>query len=186
MTKPASDDGSQVLTDEFEVFVHGSVKRLFGRAYWRCAQWHLAEDLVQETYFRLWKVWPVRSDVITEKAACSNKVLDRVCIDYYRRTRTEVTTEALPEVSGVDADEGQEAQRDKIRRAVTELPPQQRELMCLHYFKGMSLAETAAAMGIAEKTAYNYHTLAKNRLRNLITGTHDVTANRRSAETEST
>lgn len=188
VTESEPDEGSQVLSDEFEVFVRGSLKRLFGRAYWRCGQWHLAQDFVQETYLRLWRVWPVQHDSITQHTAYSNKVLDNAIIDYYRRKKVEeIVTEAVPDVFvDSDIDEGHDALRGKIRRAAAELPPQQRELTYLLYYEGLSLAEAAAAMGIAEKTAYNYHSLAIKSLRKLCNRNPvKVTADRDSAETES-
>ena len=176
-----------MLVEEFEGFVRGSLKGLLGRAYMRCGQWHLAEDFVQETYLRLWRVWFVRRDSITQPAAYSYMILNNVTNDYYRRKRVEETvTESAPEVSvDCDLDEGQDALRDKIRRAVAGLPPQQRELTYLIHYEGLSLAEAAATMGIAGKTAYNYHSLAMSRLRKLC-GRDPVraTADRDSAEME--
>jgi len=188
VTESEPAEGSQVLIDKFEVFARGSLKRLFGRAYWRCGQWHLAQDFVQETYLRLWKVWSVQSDSITQHAAYSNKALDNVIIDYYRRKKVEeiVTETVLDVFVESDIDAGQDAVRGKILRAAAELPPQQRELTYLLYFEGLSLAEAAATMGIAEKTAYNYHSLAIKRLRKLCNrDPMKVTADRDSAETES-
>ena len=117
----------------------------------------------------MFAVWPVQRDSITQHTAYSNRVLDNAIIDYYRRKKVEeIVTEAVPDVFvDSDIDEGQDALRGRIRRAAAELPPQQRELTYLLYYEGLSLAEAAATMGIAEKTAYNYHSLAIKRLRKL-------------------
>lgn len=160
---------SQQMLPDFEEYVRGSAKRLFGRAWWRCGQWHLAHDLTQETYLRLWRVWPDTHEVITQHDSYSETVLKHVCSDYYRRLRPDIKDGEIPNLPGDSgADSRLNAPHENIRGAVSELPPQQRELIYLHYYEGLSLAEIAERMGIAAKTAHNYHTLAKNRLRELL------------------
>ena len=185
VTEPAPAEASQVLNEEFEEFVRGSLKRLLGRAVWLCRQRHLAEDLVQETYLRLWKAWLVRADTITDKSAYANMILTNVYRDFYRQKRAEESSEIVPEIP-VGLGEEKDVRLDTLQCAINELPPQQREVIYLHYYEGHSLADTAAAMGIAAKTAHNYHTLAKNRLRELC-ARDPVTATGRSdpAEMES-
>lgn len=169
MSEEVPAEVSQILRNEFEEYVHGSAKRLFSRAYWRCGQWHLAQDFTQETYLRLWRVWPEKREVIIQNDSYSETVLRNACSDYYRRDWPDTQTREIPDLPGdPGADGGLAAPHDDIRGAVGKLPPQQRELINLHYYVGLSMAETAMRMGIAVKTAWNYHTLAKNRLRKLL------------------
>lgn len=55
-----------------------------------------------------------------------------------------------------------------LERAVARLPARQREAVDLHYFAGLSVAETAAAMGCADGTVKSTLSDARARLRTLL------------------
>jgi RNA polymerase sigma factor (sigma-70 family) len=167
VSETAPAEVSQVLLDLFEEYVNCSARRLYRRANWRLGRWYLAQEIVQEAYLRLWVVWPEKYDAITQHDSYSNRVVDNLCFDYYRRRRAETCVEEIPDRPDSGEYGGSDASHDKVRRAVAELPNQQRELIYLHYYQHLSMAEVATRMGIAEKTAWNYHTLAKKRLRKL-------------------
>lgn len=69
--------------------------------------------------------------------------------EHFRRTRRRPTVpledEAGPPVDAVGA-RRQEARRDLLR-ALSRLPPEQREVILLHWMEGLSFAEVAACVG---------------------------------------
>jgi RNA polymerase sigma-70 factor (ECF subfamily) len=67
--------------------------------------------------------------------------------------------------------------RDRVRVALGCLKPSDREVLVLRYLEGLSNAETAAVLGIAENTAGMRHLRALERLRALL-GDHDGEAPR--------
>ena len=163
---PGDDLGN--LADEFELYVRASSRRLLGRAIWRCNKdIKLAEDLTQETYLRLWKAWPRCGQIIQEHKAYSNKVLDHVIADHYRKKRVIEISEGH---TGDPADpgNGEPSGTSRVRQAIGSLPAQQRELVFLVYYGNLTLAEAANEMKLSPNTAHNYHYLARNRLRAIL------------------
>jgi RNA polymerase sigma factor (sigma-70 family) len=131
----------------------------------RCGQWHLAQDFVQEAFLRLWKAWPSRHDTIVQVRAYSDIVLKNAINDYYRQQHIQVALGVDPEDYDLDWGGLETPDNGEIHRAIRQLPDQQREVVYLHDFDGLSMAEIAARMKIAEKTARNYHATAKKRLK---------------------
>lgn len=79
------------------------------------------------------------------------RIAARQALDRRRRVRpsAELPLEAVG-VSGVDAD------RVALRQALDGLPPKMRACLSLHYYAGLTVEETAAAMGVSANTV-KYH-----------------------------
>jgi RNA polymerase sigma-70 factor (ECF subfamily) len=74
-------------------------------------------------------------------------------------------------VSDNDFEEVENADRNKtIRQAVESLPEAYREVVMSVYFNEMSVAETAAALGIAEGTVKSRLSRARDVLKNKLEG----------------
>lgn len=111
-----------------------------------------AEDIAQETFFRLWKAsasW--NPDVSAHRWLL--KVARNLCIDALRRKHPHaLEDEAIDEIPSQD--ETQEAllsQKDvgqHLEQALLLLPTRQREALWLTYYEDMSGAEAAGVMTI--------------------------------------
>lgn len=62
------------------------------------------------------------------------------------------------------------AERSDLRRAVTALAPGHRAAVALHYFEGLSIAETAVALGIPAGTVKTRLLHARARLKTQLEG----------------
>ncbi len=62
--------------------------------------------------------------------------------------------------------------RDALLRVVNQLPDEQRLVVALRYFAGLSEEETAAALGVRPGTAKSRHSRALARLRELLEDAH--------------
>lgn len=62
------------------------------------------------------------------------------------------------------------ADRSTLRHAVAALPPGQRAAVALHYFEGLSVAETAVALGIPAGTVKTRLMYARARLKAILEG----------------
>jgi len=71
-----------------------------------------------------------------------------------------------------------EADRDSVMEAIRLLPERQREAVVLHYYDGLSITETAEAMGVSQPAASLYLKLARERIKNEIGNSrlHSMTA----------
>jgi RNA polymerase sigma factor (sigma-70 family) len=145
------------------------VKWLLRSAYVRCGDRQWAEDLVQETFVRLFKNWSTERAAIADRRAYAARTLLNCFRDDLRRRSSRPPMdlvsdhEDLPPSAEVADDEADVV--DQVRAAVRRLAPQLREVVYHFYYENLSLAETARVMGIGPGSVHNYHFVAKKRLR---------------------
>jgi len=112
-----------------------------------------AQDVVQETMLRAWRTPDVLNQTRGSVRAWLYTVARRIVIDEWRasRSRPEVVTDMVPERSSAD-----EAEAIVNRRIVVDalrtLSADHRAVLIECYFKGASVAEAAATLGIAPGT----------------------------------
>lgn len=112
-----------------------------------------AQDVVQETMLRAWRTPDVLNQARGSVRGWLYTVARRIVIDEWRasRSRPEVVTDVVPEQSSAD-----EAEAIVNRRIVVDalrtLSVEHREVLIECYFKGASVAEAAATLGIAPGT----------------------------------
>ena len=114
----------------------------------------LAEDAVQETFFRAWKNYgKFRGDA--EEKTWLTRIAINTCKDqmksaWARHTDRSVTPDALPEGSA-----SFDAQDDTVTRAVLSLPKDLKEAVLLHWYQGMTLEEMTRVLRLPRSTV-NY------------------------------
>lgn len=144
-------------------FVGTRRDRLRRIAYGMCGDWHRADDLVQTALVKLYVAWP---RVVRQGAedAYVRKILLHAAIDDARRAvRRELPTDVLPEAAappGLAVEE-----RDSLVAALQQLPAQQRATVLLRHWLGLSVAETAASLGISEGTVKSHTSRGLDALR---------------------
>ncbi|MEU6322685.1 SigE family RNA polymerase sigma factor [Streptomyces sp. NPDC047009] len=132
---------------EFTEFVHATQLRLRRTAYLLCGDWHLAEDLVQATFIKLFRYWR-RARNADSIEAYARRTLTRIFLDHHRKW-TAIPTDNLPE----QAPEPSPGDlRLTVLEALAELPPKSRSVVVLRYWEDMSVEETAKALGISTGT----------------------------------
>jgi RNA polymerase sigma factor (sigma-70 family) len=155
---------------EFTEWCQTVEHRLLRFAYYLCDDRHEAEDLVQITFEKLWKAWPEKSESIRRAYSYAATTLQNAFNDECRRRRLKLA-ELREEHDQPILDVTQFTSTDleiNLDTAIRNLPDRQRELIYLVHYEGMSLADAADTMGIAAKTAHNYHDLAKRNLKQML------------------
>ena len=114
----------------------------------------LAEDAVQETFFKAWKSRDRFRGEADEKTWLT-RIAINTCKDllksaWTKNTDRSVTPDVLPEGS-VPFDE----RDDTVTRAVMALPPKIKEVTLLHWYQGMTLEEMTKALRLPRSTV-NY------------------------------
>jgi RNA polymerase sigma-70 factor (sigma-E family) len=143
--------------DRFREFARGHVTMLRRSAYLLCGDWHLADDLVQTALIKMHRAWPrvTRTD---RPISFARKTLLRCWLDERRRPwrRAERFDDSVPDGADDGADPVVAAQRRETRaelfQVLSEVAPRQRAVLVLRYFEGLSVAETAEALGCSEGT----------------------------------
>ncbi|WP_182377965.1 SigE family RNA polymerase sigma factor [Nocardioides sp. WS12] len=135
-------------------------------AYGMCGDWHKADDLVQNALIKLYVAWPrvVRGG---REDAYVRKILLNAAIDDSRRpSRRERATDELPEVVAPASTALED--HDSLVTAMQTLPAQQRATVLLRHWLGLSVAETANELGIAEGTVKSHCSRGLETLRGVL------------------
>jgi RNA polymerase sigma-70 factor (ECF subfamily) len=141
----AAQDGD---VDAFEELVRRYQSRIYRVALRMLGSRADAQDAVQETFVRAWQALPR----FRHESALSTwlyRIVTRRALDKIARRRTtgtldEVDLEAGPDP--VQATEQQERLR-AVRKAIANLPPEQRAALVLREFEGLSYQEVAHVLG---------------------------------------
>ena len=153
------------LSPDFERFVLERSTGLLRTAVLLVGDRGHAEDLVQTALLRLARRW---GSIREHPEAYARKVLVNLTRDHWRRSGRRGTEQELDETvrHAVTRDPADTVvDRDVLRRALTGLPRRQREVVVLRFFADLSVAETAAALGVSEGTVKTQTSRAVSRLR---------------------
>jgi RNA polymerase sigma-70 factor (sigma-E family) len=152
---------------DFVDYVGARSRQLRNTAYLLCGDWHRAEDLTQIALAKLYVVWRR----IGERGSVdgyARQVLVRAFLDERRRPwRREHSAAALPD-RAAHADQADD--RLDLRAALARLPRTQRAAVVLRYWSDLSIAETAAALGVSEGTVKSASSRGLAALRGVLQG----------------
>lgn len=134
----------------FDAFYAGSYRRLVAQIYAMCGNFAEAQDCVQEAFIRAWG--RRRSlDVGQGPEAWVRTVAFRLAVSRWRRSRMALrppdraraaqSTPAEPDVSGI-----------ALRRALLQLPVEQRRAVVLHHLCDLSVNDIAQEIGVPAGT----------------------------------
>jgi RNA polymerase sigma-70 factor (sigma-E family) len=129
----------------FEAYFAARSDALRGTAYLLCGDWHRAEDLVQQTFTKLYLAWRriQRHEVMDSYA---RQTLIRTFLSERRRGwfRNELVGTPLGDRVAPSADFAEE--RLVLLEALVKVPPRQRAVLVLRYWEDQSIEQTAALL----------------------------------------
>lgn len=163
-----ADDGSIVAGDgeqertTFSESVRPLLPRL-ARLAGRLAPTADSDDIVQEALTRAWRK---RSQFDPGRGSLGSWLF-AITADRARKARR---PRLLPLRLSVQVDASSTDDRIDVERAVARLAPRQRDAINCFYFAGLSVAETAAAMGCSEGTVKSTLSDARARLKEILEG----------------
>jgi RNA polymerase sigma-70 factor (sigma-E family) len=139
------------IDDDFASYYNARAEHLRTTAYLLCGDWHLAQDLVQLTFTKLYRVWRriERHQTLDQYA---RRVLLRSFLDERRRPwRREVPTEVVEPMPAAAA-VGSPDDRIVLKAALADLAPRQRAVVVLRFWADLPVEEVAAALGCSTGT----------------------------------
>jgi RNA polymerase sigma-70 factor (sigma-E family) len=148
----------------FLEFVKSQAAPLHRMAYLLCGDWHLADDLVQETLAKSFRHWH-RVQRAENPDAYVRRMLINEARRHWRRHRNAVPTDLSAWEPGVPDDAAAVTNRVALFQALLSLPARQRATVVLRYLEGMSERETAAILGCGEGTVKSQTSRALGSLR---------------------
>ena len=134
-----------------------------------------AEDIVAETFEKLWRIRPNFNTYANIKAflyiTARNACLDLLRARWrHRLAHLEIVYLEIGEHTAKFSEDEYHVFRQKLSKAVEMLPAQPREVFKLMYMEGLSTAVVAGAMGLSPQTVLNHKSRAINLLRNMQAG----------------
>jgi len=137
---------TQTGADEFAPFVRAHTAALLRVAYLLTGDGASAEDLVQETFARLFPRWD-RVRQADVPIAYVRRTLANLFVNRSRSpSRREVLVEFLPEGAVLADATAQADDRDELWELLAHLPERQRAVLVLRYFHDLPDDEIAAAL----------------------------------------
>src|SRR5215470_9584260 len=130
------------MYDRYSGIVYGVALRVLGNTT-------AAEDVLQEVFLQLWRNPQVFDANRGRLPAWLAVIARNRAIDHLRKRPPEDEIEDLPISTGVNL-ENEAAQRlavDKIRGVLSQLPQEQRRVLEMAFFEGMTHTEIAARNG---------------------------------------
>ncbi|HJQ48556.1 MAG TPA: SigE family RNA polymerase sigma factor [Amycolatopsis sp.] len=151
--------------EEFIEFVQRHSLPLRRMALLMCGDWHRAEDLVQTTLIKLFRVWSRVRD-LEHREAYARRTLMRTAIDesrlFWRRERTAGT---VPDQPATEVDSGLAID---LRRALAKLPVRQRATVVLRHWEDLPVPQVAKLLNCTEGTVKSQSAKALAALRTMI------------------
>jgi RNA polymerase sigma-70 factor (ECF subfamily) len=165
------------LYDDTAARVHGLVLRVLGDTA-------AAEEVTADVFVQVWRQAaafdPARGAALGWLLLIArSRALDRLRAGSAERARAEPLEAAMavPASDPGPPDEVEVAERRRsVVRALTRLPPEQRQAVELAYYKGMSHAQIADATGQPLGTVKSRIRAAMSRLRDELTAVHGATS----------
>jgi RNA polymerase sigma-70 factor (ECF subfamily) len=171
-----AEDAAEALTmdeDAFRVFYDQTARGLWGYLSRSTGDPEAANDLLQETYYRL-----LRSASTFETEAHRRHYLFRIAANLLRDRRRRPLREVALPGPGDERSEWSEnslpgaiAARQDVSRALLALRPRDRDLLWFAYAQGMTHAEIAASLGVKSGSVRQLLFRARAKLLTLLTRT---------------
>ena len=142
--------------EAFDALVRFASNRLYGIAYRILRDQYLAEDALQQALINIWNELPKLRDP-DRFDAWTYRVIVRAATSEARRAgRGGPTTALLPDDADISRapDEYRAiADRDQLERGFSRITAQQRAVLVLQHYAGLSQAEIADVLGVPVGTA---------------------------------
>ena len=144
---------------------------LLRTCYMYLGDMHLAQDALQETFFKAWRSMDQfeRKQVQSEKAwlirIAMNVCHDHLRSPWHRRVDRRMTPEELPPSMLAAPQEDRDLLID-----ISRLPDKYKQVILFYHYHEMTVQETAAALHIPAATAYKRLRKGRVLLKNQLTG----------------
>jgi len=151
------------IAREVEAVYRQDLRRLVGLAEWIVGSQMLAEEIVHDAFARVVERPPRLRDVDALAAYVRSAVVNR-CRSNVRRVVLERKHLRKDRPSHVDP----ERPNEHIRRAITELPMRQRQVVVLRFYEDLTIDQIASTLNIGSGSVKTHLHRAMQRLGTLL------------------
>jgi RNA polymerase sigma-70 factor (ECF subfamily) len=156
--------------DAFEALVRRHQNTAVGVAWRYLGDRSRAEDVAQEAFLKILDAAPSYEPTAKFTTYLYN-VVWRLCIDRYRKKAALQWDPSIPHQADADPPDARMQRREtaeRVRRALSALPPRQRMALVLQHYEEMSYAEIAEALECSPSAVGALLTRARDALRALL------------------
>ncbi|MCB1188496.1 RNA polymerase sigma factor, partial [bacterium] len=136
-----------------------------------CANPQSAEDLLQEALI----VAFTRFHQLRDRQTFKGWLFSIIRTKYIDQRRRHISRPATLELPVLSATEKRNRDAEVVNSALSQLPENQSELLCLYYYEELSVKEVAIVLGTSENTVKQRLLRARAALRRLLTPMIDAT-----------
>ena len=140
-------DAPVLVADDFASFVRAHTPALLRTAYLLAGDAVSAEELVQDTFVRLYPRWELVRAAAAPMAYVRRSMANQFVNQTRRPWRREIVMDVLPERPAEGDAAGQLDDRDALWSLLRTLPDRQRAAVVLRYFHDLPDDEIAATLG---------------------------------------
>ena len=137
--------------DAFEVLYHRYVRSIFGLALRRLRDRGQAEEVTQEAFAAVWRSAESYRPERGSAGGWLYTVARNAVLDRLRRNSRAATSAELPEMASPEGGPDEQAEQAytawRVHRALEKLNPNEREVIELAYWSGLSQSEVATVLG---------------------------------------
>ncbi|MEV4348316.1 SigE family RNA polymerase sigma factor [Actinoplanes sp. NPDC049596] len=152
--------------DDFTAFVESTATGLRRSAYLMCRDWHLAQDLTQQTYTKMYASWRRLLRTTTNLDAYSRRVLMNLVFDHQRRRdSSEIVVADLPDHP---APAGGPELHLTLVEALARLSLEDRAVLVLRHAEDHSVDTVATILDVSASVVKMRNARALTRLRSLL------------------
>jgi RNA polymerase sigma-70 factor, ECF subfamily len=127
------------------------------------------DDMVQETFIKIWKSYP-RFHFLSSEKTWIYRIVVNTAIDYLRKAEhknTRLSMEFIDQIPTPIESFGDD-QQQKVQKALQQLDEAHRVVVVLHYFEELELSEISQILKIPLGTIKSRLFNARQRLKNLL------------------
>ena len=160
----------------FERLIEKYRKQIHAHAWRRTGDFHIAEDITQETFLQVYQKLETLKD-LTQFSRWLYAIVNNLCIAWYRKNS--IHTESFEETDDTDIESDAYSryvsaehlktadivQRDLVQKLLTKLKENDRQVVTLHYFNEMTYSEIGSYLGVSESTIKSRLHRARKRLK---------------------
>ena len=136
-------------------------------AFWLCHDYALAEDVVQESMLRAWKVQESLEDEKAAKPWFLTIVRRELARTFERKRLNTVNVDDLVALEDSSLAAGDQADLAEMRAAIFKLPEEYREPLVMQSLLGYSTAEIASELNLSQSAVLTRLFRARHQLRAL-------------------
>ncbi|MFF0267667.1 SigE family RNA polymerase sigma factor [Kribbella sp. NPDC004536] len=151
----------------FEAYFAARSDAMRGTAYLLCGDWHRAEDLVQQTFTKIYLVWR-RIQRHEAMDSYTRQTLVRTFLSERRRGWFQHESVGSPEFERVAPPSGHADERLVLLEALAKVPPRQRAVLVLRYWEDQSVEQTAELLDCSAGTVKSQAARGLATLRDLL------------------